>query len=52
MLEKEICFDMDGTLADLYGVPDWLAKLRSFDPTPYKVAKPLLNMAVLARLLH
>ena len=51
-MNKEICFDMDGTLVDLYGVEGWLEMLRSFDPTPYKIAKPLINMAVLARLLH
>ena len=51
-MRKEICFDMDGTLANLYGVENWLEMLRSFDPTPYKIAKPLINMSALARLLH
>lgn len=49
---KEICFDMDGTLADLYGVENWLDSLCSFDPTPYEIAKPLINMSALARLIH
>lgn len=49
---KEICFDLDGTLANLYGVEGWLDSLRSFDPTPYIIAKPLLNMSALARLIH
>lgn len=39
-----LVFDMDGTIADLYGVEDWLAKLRAEDATPYKVAEPLVNM--------
>lgn len=41
---KMICFDMDGTIADLYGVPNWLEKLRAEDWTPYHDAKPLVNM--------
>lgn len=39
-----LIFDMDGTVADLYGVPNWLPKLRSFDPSPYQEAKPLVDM--------
>lgn len=49
---KQICFDMDGTIADLYAVNDWLEKLRADDPTPYREAEPMLNMANFARLLH
>ena len=52
MVENAIVFDMDGTIADLYGVADWLPKLRSSDPSPYAEARPLINMAVLARLIH
>lgn len=51
-MKKEICFDMDGTIADLYGVKDWLPKLINNDPTPYAEAKPLVNMARLAKALH
>ena len=29
-----ICFDMDGTIADLYGYPNWLKLLRKEDPWP------------------
>ena len=35
---KQIWFDMDGTLADLYGVENWLEKLRASDPSPYAEA--------------
>lgn len=49
---KAIWFDMDGTLADFYGVENWLEYLLNSDPTPYKVAKPLLNMSALARRLN
>lgn len=43
-MNKVIYFDMDGTVADLYNVPNWLEKLRSFDESPYIEAKPLVNM--------
>lgn len=49
---KQICWDMDGTLADFYGVPNWLEKIRAFDPSPYAEAKPLWDMKVLAGILH
>ena len=52
-MEKKLWFDMDGTIADLYGVAGWFEALTyNADPSPYIVAKPLLNMAVFARLLH
>ena len=47
-----ICFDMDGTIADLYGVNDWLEKLRAFDPTPYVEAEPMWDMSELAEVLN
>lgn len=49
---KMICFDMDGTIADLYAVQNWLPMLRAFDPTPYAVAEPMWDMVRLADLLH
>lgn len=47
-----IFFDMDGTIADLYGVEGWESMLRAFDPTPYKFAKPLVNLSALARVIN
>lgn len=41
---KMICFDMDGTIADLYGVKDWEIKLRAEDVSPYLEAKPMWDM--------
>ena len=49
---KKIWFDMDGTIADLYGVENWLTMLRNSDPTPYAIASPLLRLATLARELN
>lgn len=51
-MTKAIWFDMDGVLAGLYAVPNWLDYLIDNDPTPYKVARPLVNMSHLARLLN
>lgn len=45
-------FDMDGTIADLYGVENWLPMLRAEDATPYKVAAPLWDMEQLRVLLN
>ncbi len=47
-----ICFDMDGTIANLYGVDGWLEMLISHDETPYKEATVLVNMNSLARILN
>ncbi len=47
-----IYFDMDGTIADLYSIPDWLPLLRAYDPKPYAEAKPLVNLNSLARILN
>ena len=49
--KKVIVFDMDGTIADLYGVTNWLADLRSFNPRPYAEALPLCDMAKLKEVL-
>ena len=49
---KEIVFDMDGTLVNLYGVENWLQMLRAFDPMPYQIAEPLVDMAELGCLLR
>lgn len=42
-----IYFDMDGTIANLYGVENWLPMLIAKDPTPYAIAEPLVNMSEL-----
>ena len=47
-----ICFDMDGTIANLYGVEGWLENLIAEDVRPYREASVLLNMNSLARKLN
>ena len=51
-MKKAIYFDMDGTIADLYGVENWLADLIAENVRPYAEAKPLLNLSLLARYIH
>ena len=48
---KILVFDMDGTIADLYGVETWLNDLRNENARPYRVAKPLYDMDTLNILL-
>lgn len=47
-----IALDMDGTLAGLYDVPNWLESIRGEDTTPYEVAEPLCDVDALARVLE
>lgn len=50
-MQKMLVFDMDGTIADLYGVEGWLADLRAENPRPYIEAKPMYDMEELKELL-
>lgn len=50
-IKKSINWDMDGTIANLYSVPDWLKKLRSEDASPYLDAEPMWDMEKLAKVL-
>lgn len=47
-----IYLDMDGTIADLYEVNNWLPRLRAYDAKIYAEARPLCNMNTLARRLN
>lgn len=52
MKEKILVFDMDGTIADFYGVANWLGYIESQNPTPYIIAKPLYDMSLLVGILE
>ena len=52
MEKMRIALDMDGTFVDLYGVENWLEYLMNEDTTPYEIAKPLVSMTGLARVLN
>ena len=47
-----INLDMDGTFVDLYGVDGWLDDIIARDTRPYEVARPLVNLSALARVLN
>lgn len=49
---RTIYFDMDGTIANLYAVENWLPMLRAEDTTPYTLAEPMMRMNILARVLN
>lgn len=51
-MTKVINFDMDGTIANLYAVDNWLVDLEAHNVRPYQIAKPMLNLQVLARVLN
>lgn len=51
-MKQTIFFDMDGTIADLYGVENWLDYLIEKNPLPYEIAKPLIRLSTLARYLN
>ncbi len=51
MTKRTIVFDMNGTIANFYGVKGWLDYLKNEDTTPYRVAKPLYDMENLRSIL-
>ena len=51
MDNKTLVFDMDGTIANFYGVDGWLDYLINENTTPYEVAEPLYDMNVLRNVL-
>ena len=50
-MKKYLVFDMDGTIADFYGVANWLDYLKAQDTTPYDIANPLYDTEELNALL-
>jgi len=51
-MTKVIVFDMDGTIADLYGVDGWLTDIQAKATRPYEIAKPLYDMDTLNEILY
>ena len=49
---KKIYFDMDGTVADLYGEKDWLNNLRNEREGSFINLRPLVDMNELAMVCH
>lgn len=51
-MNKTLVFDMDGTIADFYGVATWLEDIRNENARPYIEAKPLYDMDSLGLILE
>ena len=51
-MNKTLVFDMDGTIADFYGVRGWLNDLKNEDTRPYDLANPLYNPMALNEVLN
>lgn len=51
-MTNTIYFDMDGTIANLYGVNGWLESIINRDASPYTNAEPMVKMNSLARVLN
>lgn len=51
-MTRQINFDMDGTIADLYGNENWLDDLINERTKPYRNAKPLVDMRALSKELN
>lgn len=50
-MNKTLVFDMDGTIANFYGVNGWLNDLQNENTRPYDIAEPLYNMDILNAIL-
>ena len=51
-MTKAIYFDMDGTIANLYGIDGWLDCIINEYTKPYREAKALVNMRQLGKELN
>lgn len=49
---KAIYFDMDGTIADLYGYENWLPLLRAESTIPYEMCSVLVDLEELREVLN
>lgn len=50
-MRKMLVFDMDGTIANLYGVKEWLTYIENENTRPYEIAEPMYDMIELVEIL-
>ena len=51
-MNRTLVFDMDGTIADFYGVEGWLDDLKAERTRPYEIARPLYDVNYLNNLIE
>lgn len=51
-MRKILVFDMDGTIADFYGVKGWLNDLENENTRPYDLARPIYEPEILNAILN
>lgn len=51
-MTKTLVFDMDGTIANLYAVTDWLENIIAENVRPYAIAEPMYNMNKLVNVIN
>ena len=51
-MNKILVFDMDGTIADFYGVEGWLEDLKNYSTRPYEIAQPVYETTMLNNLIN
>jgi hypothetical protein len=51
-MRKILVFDMDGTIADFYGVKGWPNDLENENTRPYDLAKPIYETEILNSILN
>ena len=51
IMTRTLVFDMDGTIANFYGVDGWLSDLQASNPRPYIIAEPMYDTDVLNTIL-
>ena len=51
-MTKTLVFDMDGTIANLYAVTDWLENIIAENVRPYAIAEPMYNMNKLVSVIN
>ena len=52
MKKSTVYLDMDGTIADLYGIENWLPRLRNEDSNIFLECRPMVSKRILEKALQ